>query len=169
MKRAAVGLLTTAIATALAVSCDRIEDVPSICQKSDVSHVCLVPFEALYTQRDNLAGQLIRLDGVLVSGARSEPPGSELPVILLFPSVERAEMCNPGLAVELLTTSEKVLDGFRKADGGFVSVVGKLQQSHRGHWSQMQVVSAPTLISSEQHDLSCMKTPPPPKPEPGQR
>lgn len=161
------GLLIAATALA-AVSCFRMapHGAPDICSNVSAGHVCAVPFEVMYAQRETLSGRLIRLDGVLVVGVRSEPPGSETTVALLFPSMERARMCNPEFAIELLASSKQVADDLRNASGRFVSVVGRSRPSPRGHWSQLEVMTPPALVSSEQEDFQCMTAPPPPLLEP---
>lgn len=155
----------TALATA---SCDRMEPhgVSGICASASADHVCAVPFEAIYSQREVLTNRAIRLDGVLVVGIRPEPPGSETPVMLLFPSMERARICNPEFAVELMPSSKEIANELRNASGGFVSVAGRLQPSSKGHWRQMEIKVPPALINSEKGDFQCMAAPPPPPPEP---
>jgi len=158
-------IAATALATA---SCDRMEPqgASGICASVGANHVCAVPFEAIYAQREVLTDRAIRLDGVLVVGVRPEPPGSQTPVMLLFPSMERARICNPEFAIELVPSSEEIANELRNASGGFVSVAGRLQPSTKGHWSQMEITTPPALVNSEKGNFQCMAAPPPPPPEP---
>lgn len=155
-------------AMGLATACERFENDGStdICEGVDTKHVCALPFEAVYSYRQVLVDRDIRLDGALVIGIRPEPPGSQTPVMLLFPSMERARICNPAFAIELLTTSDEIVNELREANGGFVSVAGRLQPSSRGHWSQLDVAVSPISLSSERWDLNCMSVLPPMLPEP---
>lgn len=163
-----IGTLLIATVVLATPSCARIDhhQADDICGSTDASHVCTVPFEAIYSHREVLANRNVRLEGVLVVGIRPEPPGSEIPVMLLFSSMERARICNPELAIELVTASAEIANELKNASGGFVSVTGRLQPSAKGHWGQMEITVPPALVNSEKGNFQCMTTPPPPPPEP---
>jgi len=158
---------SAALLALVTASCDAMEPqgVSGICAGVSPEHVCAVPFEAIYSQREVLTNRDVRLDGVLVAGIRPEPPGSETPVILLFSSMERAKICNPEFAIELIPSSEEMANELRSANGRFVSVSGQLQPSAKNHWAQIKVILSHTLISSEKGEFECMAAPPPPPPE----
>lgn len=159
-----ITLLVVIIVLATTISCDRVGSNANsgVCASTNVEHVCTVPFEAVYSQRETLFNRSIRLDGVVVVGVRPEPPGSKTPVILLFPSIERARICNSKLAIELVPFSKEIDNALKNANGEFVSVAGLLRQSSKGNWSQMEVTTLPALISSEKYDFQCMTSAPPP-------
>jgi hypothetical protein len=159
-------LLIAAVILATA-SCGktRANNDSDICATEDQNHVCVAPFAALYSHRQALVGRNIRVEGVVVVGVRPEPPGSSIPVVLLFPSAERARLCNPELAVELVA-SRDLADELSVVSGGFVSVAGKLQLSQKGHWSELVVTAAPSLLGGERGEFACMKAAPPAPPEP---
>lgn len=163
-------VLLTAVAVIAAASCDQTppHGASGICADAKADYICAVPFEAIYSEREALTDRSIRLDGVLVVGLRPEPPGSEVPVMLLFPSIERAKICNAQFAIELVPSSAEIAIALRSADGGFVSVAGPLHPSRKGHWGEMKIKVAPALIGGEKRKFECMTTPPPPPPEPEQ-
>lgn len=150
------------------VSCQRHDnrEIGGICDGTEAGHVCLVPFEALYFDRAHLAGRHLQLEGVLIVGTRPEPPGSEEPIMLLFPSMERAAICNPKLALELVPESANNAADLRDAHGTYISVTGRLQPSKKGLWSEMQLVRPVSPISSVKGEFYCISAPPPPPPEP---
>lgn len=163
-----VGIALMLLASLPTASCQRYDyrEKAGICDGAEADHVCLVPFEALYFDREHLMGRNVRLEGVLIVGATPEPPGSEEPVMLLFPSMERASICNPQLALELLPASAGIVAELRDAHGTYISATGRLQPSKRGHWSEMQITRPVSPISSAKGDFYCMSVPPPPPPEP---
>lgn len=150
------------------VSCQEYDnrEVGGICDGAEAGYVCLVPFEALYFDRGYLEGHHLQLEGVLIVGTRPEAPGSEEPIMLLFPSMERAAICNPKLALELVPESANSAAELRDAHGTYISVTGRLQPSKRGAWSEMQLVRPVSPISSAKGEFSCMSVPPTPPPEP---
>jgi hypothetical protein len=138
----------------------------SVCENAGADHVCAVPFEVVYSGREALIGRNVRLEGVLVVGVRPEPLGSEIPVMLLFPSMERARICNPKFAIELVPAVSGVANELRDANGGIVSVAGRLTSSAKGHWGELKVEARPALVFSEKSDIRCMTPPPPLEPAP---
>lgn len=152
----------------IAASCHRYDprEGTGICDGTEADHVCSVPFEALYFDREHLTNRNVRLQGVLIVGTRPEPPGSEEPVMLLFPSMERASVCNPQLALELLPASARIAAELRDAHGTYISLAGTLQPSKRGHWSQMEITTSVSPSNSAKGEFYCMSVPPPPPPEP---
>lgn len=151
----------------LAASCQHDKrGLDDVCGSGEAQHVCAVPFEVAYAHRGALIDRNIRLEGVLVAGVRPEPPGSKAPVVLLFPSTERARICNPGFAIELVSASSEIASQLVDAGGGLVSVAGRLKRSEKDHWAELEVMTAPALISSDREDFDCMSAPPPPLPEP---
>lgn len=159
-----------AVVTLAATSCAQVDrhEPAGICGSTEQNHVCALPFEVTYSHREALTNRNVRLEGVLVVGVRPEPPGSENPVMLLFPSMERARICSPEFAIELVTASAEITSELRDASGGVVSVAGRLEPSEKGHWSQLEVADSPALISSERGGFQCMTLPPPPPPEPAE-
>lgn len=149
-----------------AVSCQQVNGREAdVCKGTDKTHVCSVPFEVVFSDREALIGRNVELQGVLVVGTRPEPPGSQTPVMLLFSSTERAKICSPEFAIELVASKEVVRE-LENINGSTVSVAGQLKLSPRGHWSQLDVVTAPTLLHGEKGRFECMTAPPPPPPEP---
>jgi hypothetical protein len=131
------------------------------------SQICSIPFELLYVNRKSFANRDIELEGVLVAGQRSEPPGSNTPVILLFSSAERAQICNPEFAVNIVPRSEKIRLALNAASGNFVSVHGLLSTGTTTYWADMKVTAPAVSLGRPTNDFkSCMELPPPMPPEP---
>lgn len=163
-----IGVLLMTVVALATTSCSQFgrDESAGVCGSADNNHICAVPFEEIYAHRDAFTERNVRLEGVLAVGVRPEPPGAEIPVMLLFPSMERAKICNPEFAIELVTESSEIENELRSASRGFVSVAGRLQPSTKGHWSKMEITTPPALINSEKGNFQCMAGPPPPPPEP---
>ena len=165
--RAPMNSIFVVIAALAASACSQNgrQELAGVCEHAGANHVCDVPFEVVYSGREALIGRNVRLEGVLVVGVRPEPPGSEVPVMLLFPSMERAKICHPKFAIELMPAVGGVANDLRDAKGGIVSVAGRLTSSAKGHWGELKVEARPALIFSDKSDIRCMT--PPPSLEPG--
>ena len=147
-----------------ASSCSHSAVVENSCAAGDGAGICHAPFEAIYSSREKLMNHNVRLDGVLIVGFRSDPPESQKLIALLFPSAERAQMCNPKFAIEVVANSDSLSDALEDYSGRFVSVAGRLTHGKFGAWARIELARPPALLSGEKIESSCMQTPPPTPP-----
>lgn len=127
--------------------------------------VCEIPFELVYSARQELIGKNIRLRGVVVAGYRSEDVGQTL--TLLFPSFERARICSKVDAIEITGTSKEISDEILEYDGQWISIAGKFEESASGEWGVLNARKGPALLDSEKHSFECIKLPNRPVPKTG--
>lgn len=120
-------------------------------------YVCTVPFELVYSQREQLTGRLISIDGVLVAGLSPDSVDSTTPLYLLYSSSERARACNPVISIELIPTSRAVEESLRNSSGWLVSVVGRLRVSKSGRWAELEVMQEPALGAGMKGEVSCLE------------
>ena len=162
MNRSSI-MVALLLSTASLSAC-REDDSPSagaICAVK-AHQVCEVPFEILYSHRESLLNRVVRLDGVLVVGARPEPLVTDAPVVLLFPSAERAEFCNQKFAVEVIVQDKGLLIELYRSGGAAVSIAGRLRPSTNGHLAEIEVAKAPSLLTGvDRMTGDCMRSPPP--------
>ena len=160
-------LLQLVIVLAISTSACRAgaAEAPEICPSAS-RYACAVPFESVYANRHELINKAVQLEGVVLVGVRSEPPGTTVPLALLFPSTERSEICNTALALQL-TGSPRILEELRSASGGAVSIAGELALSDKGHWAQINVVRVSQLRTARgDAHVNCLNPEPPPAPPP---
>jgi hypothetical protein len=142
------------------------DEIKALCGPPNGRHVCSVPFETIFSHREALIDHFVALEGVLVVGVRGEPPGSKVPVALLFSSADRATTCNPGFAVEIKNSSGKWPEELKNANGYFVTVAGQLKRSPAGHWLELEYSRPPVWVNGVRGNYSCMAPPPPMPPDP---
>lgn len=154
------GVVLMAVIMSVA-ACQRDElDAHDVCGVDD-DRVCHVPFEVVYSHRILMYERDVGLDGVLVVGVDLEPPGATKKMYLLFPSSQRARICNPVSAIRLVPASDEIADELSEAAGGMVSIVGRMKASNQGYWGEMLVSTEFTLIESDKEAFECMAAPPP--------
>lgn len=140
------------------VSCNAI-DTNISCSASS-GRVCVEPFEAIYANRSKYIGKRIEVDGVLLVGPRGEFPN--VSTALLFSSIEKAEICDYELAIEVVTGSPNEIEALKKHDGQIVQVRGILRKSKVGHWATIEADSDPVpLMETGKQFPRCLKLPPP--------
>ncbi|MEG3184631.1 hypothetical protein [Novilysobacter erysipheiresistens] len=149
----------------LVVSCSSPEG-PSAEIDCGSAHVCEVPFQLIYSGKDELIGKTVKLSGYLVVGSEPES-GGRGQVALLFSSRAQAKLCVAKEAVKLKSRSKAVAEALQKAAGDLVSVNGRiLKGSARTgddrFWLTMELTDEPTLIANEAEGIvSCFQQPPP--------
>lgn len=146
----------------VAASCQPQSEDRYPCTDLEEPLVCTVPFEAIYSDRKELFDHLISLDGVLGVATDEEPPGSRVQVYLLFSTLERARLCRPQLAIELIPGSVEMEQEMKLNNGAFVSVEGILRPSQHGLWAELELVRDPMLMAVSREEIPCLSKPPPP-------
>lgn len=162
MKRVCLFLAVLGLC-AISTSCNGADSNPErLCRNLNQNQICGLPFEAALLKRGELLGRNIRVAGFLVIGVESEPPGSSRPVMLLFPSLERANLCDLNSALELTDSTGKIYEKMKQNNGAGVSVAGKFDFSSGKYWAKIDMSSEPSLIFNNQNSSidNCMMPPP---------
>jgi hypothetical protein len=135
------------------------------CKEISGKKICDVPFEAVYSNRSDLIEKRISIDGVLLAGVGGE--FASVPTVLLFPSVEKAQVCDHAFAIEIVVDSKSLFDKLKISSGKIVNISGVLRRSGNGHWATLEITREPSILQ-ERHELypTCLKAPPPPPPPP---
>lgn len=128
--------------------------------------VCSVPFESIFSQPDLFVDKAISLDGVLVIGTKPDSPG--VPIILLFPSVERVAFCNHRFAIEIHSDSGDNMRDLKLYQGWLVNVAGTFERGadNSYYWGSINLLGPPTPLGQGTNAYGdvyrCMQPPPPP-------
>lgn len=148
------------LALALVLSCSR--GLDDVCPNGEDSYVCEIPYELLYSDREYFVGRNVRVDGVLIRGVLSEPPGSEAEAVLLFSSAERAAFCDVGRAIKIVGYDPNDPSNVREGGQRYVSVVGRFSVGNDGYWGEIVLYRTPTpRFVPVDLDVNCLRLPPP--------
>lgn len=132
----------------------------SVCGKGlKPEHVCEIPFEVMYSHREELIGRLVSVTGVLVVGGTEEPPGVMTPRRFLFPSHERVDFCLAIDAVEISPNSESIDQELSDSNGRFVSLVGHVERSESGSWVGLRLSKGPVQRQGPEKKHLCLADP----------
>ena len=156
MRRFAL-LLTTVLAGCAVVeqpSATRTGFCPSL----NPGHVCEVPIEALLADRGGPWTETLATTGVVVADNKFGPRSFKA---LLFPSAERARVCSPAGAIELVVTDRQLIDSIVDMSYSQVRVVGTPRASENGHWLAFDLAKAPVRLGDELEGArGCITSPP---------
>jgi len=154
--------------------------IDDVCGYGKEGALCKIPFDLVYTHRKSFVGRKIQLNGFLLAGSQFESSSSNESLILLFPSTERAEICEIRYAIEIFPDSDQMLNELIGLSGWVVSISGEFHRNLTGHywssgrfwsvsrhWGGIDVSSEPVRIFNNMENLSrnCL-VPPVPPPEP---
>jgi len=116
-----------------------------LCPDHDRNYTCNVRFETIYSYRNLLIGTNVRIEGILI--IESNPPHEEekLPLMLLFPSTERARIFNVRFAIELtpspLEHAANIDKDIARPSFRFTSVSGKFYPDPKErYWGRIEVM-----------------------------
>lgn len=151
-------LLLAMLTTLLGCSADgkdrKLSAISDPCQSLGSNYVCEVQFERVYVNSELLAGRNIKLDGIIVVGM--DALGHE--EMAIFPSAERANLCNLIYALRLKSDDKAIVEEVRLSSGMHVQVAGKFNpgNARNDFWGEINLIRPPSLISGVKHDLSCL-------------
>jgi len=118
-----------------------------VCKSYNKNHSCSLRFETIYAYRDFLIGANIYIEGILITKSNSLPKEESPPLMLLFPSTERAKMFDAISAIEIvLPPQEDMIDAsYQKIESQpnirFTSVLGKFSLHPGGkYWGRIEMM-----------------------------